>query len=465
MAEGEDKKNQQTSQNNPVNQTGDSTGAQKPKRKRRRRPRKKKTPQQNEPIKKDTFLLDENTPKVEEPVIKTEVEAPVEEFLASDDAAPKPSTPEPPAPEPAASEPAGPVGWDQLKDAIKEDHEKTEEQLAAEPAPEPIPEAIPAEISTEPAPEEVIEPEVTSAPEPIPFASGDENLAADDEAEKKEIIRIIVKYTVGGCAVIAILAGIFLFNIPGTIYNIASDLLDDGETKQAQETEQPTQKPDTTPDTTPKSDSELTDGTGAAIISGGQVPRVRKVPTSIQTLFYIGFPEVTTSDSDRINTYLKVLNELQNGFETDINQLLDSSSSRARALEVHLRELNGLLAEAQFTYENLNEEADDIKVEFNRISTQKDILENAFFVSLEKLAAFDSNKVLNDFIDVSVMHVSLKAEFNALTKVSGMFDVAIRNMEARIKDIEANKQALVTGVKIVDIKGSDLDLIIQEGEL
>ena len=48
---------------------------------------------------------------------------------------------------------------------------------------------VPTDISTEPAPE--LESEVISEPEPVPMPSG-EQLTADDDAEKKEIIRIIV---------------------------------------------------------------------------------------------------------------------------------------------------------------------------------------------------------------------------------------------------------------------------------
>lgn len=506
MAEEEDKKNQQTNQKDPVKKSGDSANAQKPKRKRRRRPRKRKKPQQTdqqkasvqkasadatvpvsevvspkepapakEVVDEDIFALDEKVaeePVLEEPEINTEVEAPVEavkdeepteKFLASDDGDQpiEPVAPPPELPKPA-EEPAGPVGWDQLKDAIKKDHVETEEQVAAgvvpvpvaEPTPEQptpeIPAVVPADISTEPAPE----------PE-VPMAS-EEHLVADDAAEQQEIIRIIVKYALGGCAVIAIIAGIFLFNIPGTLYNLATGLVDDGETRQEEVT--PAQ-PETRPETPDRTDSDLEDGTGTALISGGQIPKVRKVPASVQTLFDIGLPEVSTSDSDRITTYLQVLNELQNGFETDINQLLDASTKRASTLEIHLRELNGLLAEAQFTYKNLNEEADEIKVEYNKVTTQKDALEESFFVALDKLASNESNLILNDFIDASKKQIVLKADHSAFVKISGMYDIAIRNMEARIKDIEANKQALVKGVKVVDIKGSDLDLIIQEGEL
>jgi len=375
-------------------------------------------------------------------------------------------------------EPQGPVGWDQLKNAIKKDHEVTEQKMDAGitpvPAPVPVaekpeteePEAVPVPTPT-PEPEPAPTPEPVPEVEPVPVVEQPvDELAADDDAEKKEIIKIIIKYAVGGCAVIAIIAGIFLFRIPQTIWEFSQDLLDSGETKQIDQVDEPVT--DTTPEPqeeTPKSDSDIKDGTGIALISGDQIPKVKKVPESVQTLFKIGLPEVQTSETDRIATYMQVLNELQNGFETDINQLLDASNNRASAISIHLRELNGLLAEAQFTYENLREEADEIKVQYNKVTNQKDILEEAFFVSLEKLESSESNEILNDFVEVSKSQINLKAEHSALSKIGGMYDTAISNMEARIKDIEANKEALVKGVKVVDIKGSDLNLIIEEGEL
>jgi hypothetical protein len=162
---------------------------------------------------------------------------------------------------------------------------------------------------------------------------------------------------------------------------------------------------------------------------------------------------------------MQVLNELQNGFETDIIQLLDASDNRANAITIHLRELNGLLAEAEFTYEDLKTEADEIKVQFNAVTKEKDILEEAFFDSINDLKSNESNQILNEFVEVSKEQINLKAHFNAMSKISGMYDTAIKNMEARIKDIQVNKAVLVKGVKVVDIKGSDLDLIIEEGEL
>ncbi len=115
--------------------------------------------------------------------------------------------------------------------------------------------------------------------------------------------------------------------------------------------------------------------------------------------------------------------------------------------------------------QEINVGKDALKVQFNEVTTLKNQYEDDFFTAMEKLEGAKSNALLNEFIRVSQKQIDLKAEYNSLAKAVGMFEIATANMEARIKDIEYNKSALIKGVKVVDIKGSDLDLIIHEGEI
>jgi len=159
---------------------------------------------------------------------------------------------------------------------------------------------------------------------------------------------------------------------------------------------------------------------------------------------------------------MDVLLRLQNAFSTDIHQLLDNSRDRGKALNLHLTELRDVYQESIDTQRDVNENKDKLKVEFNEVTTQKNKVEKDFFVSLDRLEGNKSNNLLNSFIETSKRQIDLKAGYNALNKISELFDIALKNMDARIKDIEFNKKALIQGVQVVDIKGSDLDLIIQE---
>ncbi|MFC1810237.1 hypothetical protein ACFLZH_01950 [Patescibacteria group bacterium] len=406
-------------------------------------------------------------------------EASVEEPSASEsapepvEAAKPPELPE----EIAPAEPAkGPVGWDQLKQAIKKDYDETGEQVQEGVPVVPVPvseagegiEEAPAEKEPEAAPQEEqpieeVQPESVAEVAPAPAAT--DELAADEAAEKKEIVKIISKYAIGGCAVIAIIAGIFLFKIPQAIIGMIQDIgKDQPVQQQVISTEIPTQP--TTRTTKPDTDvSKYEEGVGTAILTGEDIPKIKRVSPSVITSYEIGFPKIVVGPNDRIATYMSVLTTLQNSFATDIHQLLDNSANRSQALEVHLNELNTALKDANDAFEEVNEQKDKVKVLYNEVTTKKNKLEKEFFDSMEKLESTNSNLILEDFINASQSQIELKAEFNALSKISGLFETAMKNMDARIKDIELNKSALVKGVKVIDIKGSDLDLIIQQSEL
>ncbi len=412
---------------------------------------------------------------------------------------PKPQAPkrktQPSAAPPQAGkqQPKGPVGWDQLKEAIKKDHEQTKDgtpppipQSPAEevkeptkqtpeveekkpeteaveteaPEPEPTPEPAP-EPTPEPAPEPepVLEkPEITepvSVPEP-----GPEGLSSADDAEKKEIIRIITKYAIGGCVVIAIIAGVFLFKLPQRIIGFVQDIGGDEPVQERVVEEEPAEQ-----ESSEEVVEQTEEGVGTAILTGEDIPTIKRASSSIQASYATGLPEPVEARQDIISSYMATLSRLQNSFRTDIHQLLDASSNRANVLRIHLSELNVAFEEAQDDYDELSTTRDELKEQFNEVTTRKDELEENFFTAIENLRGIESNEILIRFIEASKNQVEIKAEFNALTKLKGMYETALSNMDSRIKDIEANRRALIEGVKVVDIEGSNIDLIIEEGAL
>ncbi|MBD3156851.1 hypothetical protein GF369_03410 [Candidatus Peregrinibacteria bacterium] len=380
--------------------------------------------------------------------------------------------------------------WDQLKNEIKKDHKKTEKELQEKKSEEktPTPEVSAAAggavgaaaKATEEPPSENNE---TKQQDEVKPGEGEvippPNLPQDD-LEKKEVIGIIVRYALGGCVVIALISALFFFNVPGRIYSGITGLFG-GEQPQVEEQIPSEEQPDEE-----KSDRETTkeleatfvagenQGTSrdkfeesveTALVSGDDKPIYTGAPDAIKTLFLTGLETTAPIYTDRIGSYMNVLLRLHNAFSTDIHQLLDNSSDREEALQVHMIDLEDIYQESMETYRSINEEKDAIKVQFNSVTTQKEQLEEDFFVSLEQLEGNKSNDLLNSFIEVSKRQVELKAHYNALNKVSSLFDTALANMDARIKDMKLNREALIEGVQIVDIKGSDLDLIIEESDL
>jgi hypothetical protein len=450
-----------------------------PKKKRRRRPRKKPQEVQVQPSpEKETLediFMDETQFAPPEPALNEEAKE--EKFLASDDnkqepavepAQPLPSTPAEEISQdvaqdipPAAPAQEGPVGWNQLKEAIKKDYEETKDEVpSVVPVAPPEAEFSESEPESEPeVQEETVIPE--EVVEPVSVSTKNEELGADEDAEKKEIIKIITKYALGGCLIIVVIAGIFLFKLPQRIIGLFQGS-SDGVVVQEQVIETIDQQETVQ---TPSDSEDFEEGVGTAIVTGESIPRIKRASSAIQAVYVIGLPKLIGSDEDVIATYMNTLSKLQNAFATDIHQLLDNSSNRAQALQIHLSELNVALDQAKDDYDELSTKRDTLKELFNETTTAKNQLEEEFFTATENLRNQEANKLLVDFIDASTRQVDLKAQYNALSKLKELYETAIANMEARIKDIELNKSALISGVKVVDIKGSDLELIIQEGEL
>jgi hypothetical protein len=375
--------------------------------------------------------------------------------------------------------PAGPVGWDQLKDAIKEDYDETEEApaVAAAVVGETVEEAPVEEAPSEPSPE--VAAEEAPEPEPTPAASEvtSEESVVEDDAERKEIIGIIIKYTIRGCIVIAIIAAIFIFKLPQYLFGVVQDLIS-GEGQQVEVTQEvegevfvPSEDQSTAMQTIilvgqnqGTSLERYEEGVQTVLISGEEIPKIRKLSSGIQSIFAVGLPETDREVSDRIATYMFVLARLQNAFATDVHQLLDNASNRSEALSLHLIELKQAQEEALDVLKDINEAKDELKIEFNRVTALKEKYETDFFASMEQLEANKANDLLNKFIEISQQRIDLKAEYNALAKSVEMFEIATGHMDARIKDIGANREALIKGVKVVDIKGSDIELIIRTKE-
>lgn len=420
-----------------------------------------------------------------------------------------------PAPFKLDEQPQGPVGWTALKDEIKKDYEKSEKEVEkqkkeraegqkkkeAEKRTEKKPEKPqeqpevkqPEKSEKEPekevteAPEEKPRPEAKKEPK-VPLETKDEKKpedvkpaipkgpVAEDAEERKEVIKIISRYAIGGCLVIVIISAIFFFRVPQNIIGFFQNLftgeeitqeVEDGGVQVSEGAEidiPPIKTSIITGANRGKSFERFDEGVQTAIISGEIIPKIKRINPSIAATFNAGMPETPEEKEDILASYMNTLMQLQNAFSTDIQQLLDNSVDRSESLSVHLSELESLQRQAKEALSQINTKRDELKIQFNETTTIKEQLEDDFFVSMNQLEGSKANSLLNQFIDAQKRQTQLKSQYNALSKASALFETAINNMDARIKDIKLNREALVKGVRVIDIEGSDLDLIIQESE-
>lgn len=172
----------------------------------------------------------------------------------------------------------------------------------------------------------------------------------------------------------------------------------------------------------------------------------------------------TLSRKDLVTTSLIHLKRMKNAFSTDINQLLSKAFDRRAVLQNHLTLLRHLAEQANVVVTQLDSELVQLEPELKAFTEKRELTEQTFFNHVENLNP-EASQELDDFIDQSKQFIEVRSRVRALTEIRNRYAKAIPRLLARITDVELNEDALVKGIAVYDVKGSDLQLIVPaEGE-
>lgn len=164
--------------------------------------------------------------------------------------------------------------------------------------------------------------------------------------------------------------------------------------------------------------------------------------------------------AEAIAKYIMLFRRLQNAYSVKIDELLSKATDRRSRLESHLALLRKLHADGTEALKKIQIEIQEIEVKYEPFRVKQDETDANFFEQLEALNAQTSEILLKEFIGASQEVVAFKARFKALQKIASFYESGLPRLDRRIKDIELNKEALITGVKVYDVGGSDVQLIV-----
>lgn len=164
--------------------------------------------------------------------------------------------------------------------------------------------------------------------------------------------------------------------------------------------------------------------------------------------------------STPISFYITTFGRLQNAYETDVNELMDKSTERRFELERYVALLKDLHAEGTDIAKKIKDEKALIQSQFDPQKLKQDESDKKFFVNLNALNALATETALDDFIVASQLVTELKARFQSLGKIQYFYEQALPKIATRIKGIELNEEPLVAGMKVFDVKGANLKLIV-----
>jgi hypothetical protein len=171
------------------------------------------------------------------------------------------------------------------------------------------------------------------------------------------------------------------------------------------------------------------------------------------------------ASSDRFAKYLITLGQIENVLDTDVFELLNRTSRRADALDQYIQDLQSLFAQATSYADMVDREMATYKSQYDEIVAQRDLAENDFFDATSRYQSDATNAALQKFINLSKDAVDLKAHNLALAKLASGYKVALPKLDSRIRDIRLNREPLLRGVKVFDVQGSSLDLILPDKNL
>lgn len=183
----------------------------------------------------------------------------------------------------------------------------------------------------------------------------------------------------------------------------------------------------------------------------------------LDTAYYYATGKHIIYETNLFIAYVANLREVQSLYQTDVYAMLNQVTNRQQKLEDYYNQLVTVNTTSRKIIQELQAEIDDLKVSYNSLTPDKAAFEADFYGSLEKFAGEKADFLLKSFIDVSQKQIALKARYAALDKLLGYYNRATQYLEVRIRAIESNKEALVQGIRVVDIPGANIDLIIREG--
>lgn len=172
------------------------------------------------------------------------------------------------------------------------------------------------------------------------------------------------------------------------------------------------------------------------------------------------FGKMGQSSQESFVSYIDLLRRMENLYNTDVYNLVNLAVDRRAALNVHLIEMDSAVSEGLAVYELLRQQLEVLDIEYEKVISQRDLYENAFFEDITALKGQDSYYKLGLFTEFSQTALKIKAEYNAKRTIRDMLINALNILRPRYKDISTNAEALIKGVKVFDLPDSDIDAII-----
>jgi hypothetical protein len=157
--------------------------------------------------------------------------------------------------------------------------------------------------------------------------------------------------------------------------------------------------------------------------------------------------------------FTELIRDMENIFDTDVYSLVNSTTDRTERLDEHIGQMLALIEDGEAAVLKIDANLEALNLKFETVALDRDTQEAAFFDSLDQLYGQNAYESLEEFIELSRSTQQIRAVFEANQALREKFINALTVLIPRYEDILANKEALVKGVRVFDVPGSDIEAI------
>lgn len=175
----------------------------------------------------------------------------------------------------------------------------------------------------------------------------------------------------------------------------------------------------------------------------------------------LAFGDTKGALGEKFIGYIDLLRKLQNIYQTDVYAMMDSSLDRRAVLNSHIVEMDNLITLTVQAIADIDSDMERLSSEYTQVAEEKELFEKAFFSTAQELYGVQAKQNLDFFVEAGKRAGEIKARHTADSTVRNMLVNSLSVLQPRYQDIQSNTDALVKGVKIFDIPGSDIKAIIR----
>lgn len=162
-------------------------------------------------------------------------------------------------------------------------------------------------------------------------------------------------------------------------------------------------------------------------------------------------------DPTTLEAKLQLLSRLSTALTMDPYAVLENAPNKEKAYETYVSELSGLLSISEGVQNDVAAETKILEASVRSLTNEQESLQNKIADARQNLdTAVSIESLIAENTRVSGELSSASTRLTTLTEVSTKLTAGIAQLKARIEAVQKNREALIRGIRITPVEGSNV---------